>query len=963
MGHGTAADTIAAPDDIIWRVIDGPAVQVAELELQIRSGRSRAVLACLVLRHGRPVSLERLVDALWGDAPPRSARNSVQRFVSDLRRDLGPVADRIVTAPGGYVFAPASSDVVDVIDLETRRRVARNLFNRDDHESALAELEGGPDPCVEPLLSLGDSDFLALERIRMQELLLELFELQQRCRLRLAEFAETIDDGLRVAAAHPYREALWQQVIHAQLALGKEAAATQTFDRLRRVLADELDVPPSLGLEDLRERATRQTLVEVAQTHADVPETVSAPSLFGRGTDTLRIAERLARQRIVTIVGPGGVGKSALAAEVARMVVATTRKPCNVVELAPHQSADVVAAIGAEVGGTLSATGQGLHSIIERLGSEPRLLVLDNAEHVRAEVSDFLDSLVEHPASGAGLSILVTSRSPVGARGESVVRLDPLDQATARQLLEQRLEDGGIELGLVTDAEVDSLIELLDGLPLAVELAASALRVAGIGDLVRTPSAIELLVDRSEPAGSRHRSMEAAISFSLQSVDDAACSALLVLAHFGGGCGLDALTDALAQPTGWVLEALTAPIDQSLVHLERSGGDSRYRLLVPIREHLLRHLPAPDLAALRRLEAHFVGLVEQRLDEIKGEQPAAAVGLLRRELPNLQWAFGRAAERGDNDAMIRLVGALGLATGIAPEIGAQATLRGWSDRLAVAAEMMPVPEAHRAEVARCWGSYGSGDASWYEQVQGSLTDDPAIRALAAIGAFSEGRSAQGWAAFDASEAVGIADPYLRALACGCGAVIAVENAHPDAAKLADVAAATARGSRSPGIRFFGLMGTASLAFASGEFDRAERLMDQMLSTVEGQGLVALENLVLASSAMSLGYLVERRDPVPILERVFANYLAQNALDPASVAMTLDTAILVLKRRGREGDAAHLLGLATRLNLSIGVLRGPRTRFEQTVDASHALRTERTAARTANPIEVLRRTHEVLARLA
>ncbi|MGW5742475.1 BTAD domain-containing putative transcriptional regulator [Amycolatopsis sp. NPDC003861] len=556
-----------------WRP-DGAAVAVG-------GPRSRTLLALLALDAGRFVPADRLIDGMYGEHPPDGAANALQSQVSRLRTALKDLAPVEFTAAGyRLVVAP---DEVDVHRFERLARDGRALLKNGEPARA-AEVLGdalalwrGP-----AFTDLADAPFAAPQATRLEELRADAVDDHAEARLALGQ-AEDVLPGLReTVAAQPLRERPRAQLVRALAAAERPADALAAFEDARRTLADELGADPGPELAEAHLAVLR------GETEKPVLPAMPAQltSFVGRDAELRQVADLLGRARLVTLTGPGGTGKTRLAVEVATAQTG----PVAFVELAPHGGGAVAGAVLAALGLRESSRG-GPQDPVERLVSTLRtrevLLVLDNCEHVVEEAARLVARLL---AACPGLRVLATSREPLGITGEQLAPVPRLavpppgtSAAQARDFAAVRLfaeraaaSDPAFTLDESTIGDVQHVCAALDGLPLALELAAARVRSLELGEIAaRLDDRFRLLARGSRTAEARHRSLRGVVEWSWDLLTAEERELARRLAVFSGG----ATAAAAAEVCGADVDLLPELADKSLV--EAVGG--RFRMLETIR--------------------------------------------------------------------------------------------------------------------------------------------------------------------------------------------------------------------------------------------------------------------------------------------------------------------------------------------------------------------------------------------
>ncbi|GAA0487471.1 hypothetical protein Ade02nite_11570 [Paractinoplanes deccanensis] len=539
----------------------------------------RIVLARLALAAGRVVPTGELIEALWGDEPPDNAVGNLHSYVSRLRRHTG--SDAIRREPGGYRLALPP----DAIDTSRVERLVAAAGGQGDEQAAgtLAEALGlwrG-----DPLSDVADRLAFAPEVARLAEWRRHLREECLARRVAAGRAAETLPEIEAYATAEPMRERahlLWMRALHQT---GRTAEALAVARSFRERVVDEHGVDPSPALDELQQRILAED--PALRPAVRRPRPATPDRFFGRRDEMAELRASLSANRLTTVVGPGGVGKTRLTTE------ALTGDEL-VVELAERSvPADVAAAVAGALG--LRATPRGaVAAIAERLGGTPAVLVLDNCEHLLDAVRDLVDQiLVRCPR----VRVLATSRQRLGVAGERVLRLGPLPEQDRVALFCDRA--ALLRSGFPADGRSRELAaevcRLVDGLPLAVELAARREAVFGLAHLRdRLGEGLQVL----EPArgGDRATAVSATVEWSYRLLDPAAQRLLDRLAVCRGGFGLDALPYFAADAEPLLAEL----VDASLVVCDVDADPPRYRLLDTVRHVGLSHLESEQAASAHR---------------------------------------------------------------------------------------------------------------------------------------------------------------------------------------------------------------------------------------------------------------------------------------------------------------------------------------------------------------------------
>jgi predicted ATPase/DNA-binding SARP family transcriptional activator len=513
---------------------------------EVAAPRQRALVAMLALDAGRIVGHDRLIGGLY-ERPPAGAANALQSQVSRLRRALPGVV--VEHHPAGYrlVAEPADVDLHRCQELLAAGRGAQ----------ALALWRG-------PALADVDAPFAEEARQRLAEVFVD-------CVLA----GGTTDDLRGVVARYPLREDVRAALMRALHRDGRQTEALDVFARGRDLLADELGVDPSPVLADAHLEVLR-----AEAPHRGVPAQLT--SFVGRDDDVRRVAKWLQECRLVTLIGPGGTGKTRLAVEIAH------REPGEVAFVDLSATTDVARAlldgVGVREAGLLSAGAPDVETRLQAaLAGRDALLVVDNCEHVIEEAARVLGGIL---AACPEVKVLATSREALGITGETLSPVTALGTDAATRLFLDRAQ--AVKPGFTADhGLIAEVCRRLDGIALAVELAAARVRSLPLAEIAaRLDDRFRLLSKGSRTAAPRHRTLRAVVEWSWDLLTDAERDLAARFTVFHGGAGLDAATEV----TGSDVDTLTSLVDKSLVE---TIGD-RYRMLDTIRAFCAVH--APDLA-------------------------------------------------------------------------------------------------------------------------------------------------------------------------------------------------------------------------------------------------------------------------------------------------------------------------------------------------------------------------------
>ncbi len=654
------------------RVLGPVEVEVAGERRVPEVARVRALLGALALRVGRTVSTDELIDALWGDDPPRSAAKTLQGHVSALRRVLGP--DAIVTGPGGYALQ-IDPDDVDVASFERLVGTAREVAGpeprraRDLYGDALALWRG------QPLVDLADGPMRQGQLVRLEELRCAAIEGRIDAELRLGRHVEVLPELRRLVEEMPLREHLWEDLMIALYRDERQAEALDAYQELRRVLGDQLGIEPSTTLQELE---TAILLHDPALDETPQPPRHNIPSplssFVGRVQEIGQVEKCLNEHRLVTLLGPGGVGKSRLAIEAARRLLPNTTDGVWWVDLTGVSGPDVVLSHLASTLEVAPAPGVSLDAALEaHVRARSLLIVFDNCEHVHSSAAGLIKRVLE---AGASVRVLATSRVPLGLPGEFQHRVEPmavagLDDdplaADAVRLFIERAADRRVHID--DESELQAVAEIcraLDGLPLAIELVAARSRVLTPIELrAQVDQPGRLLALEGADFDQRHRSLEVTFDASYDLLDSSAQRLFERLAVFAGDFDLAAvIAVGVFEPvTAEPAEVVGSLVDASLLECADLGEGRRFRLLELVKSYAGRRLDERGEREIveRRHAHHYRDLAVAAGEEVEGANASAWFDVLRREDHNVRQAMCWLLEHGESTDALAFAGAVGRA--------------------------------------------------------------------------------------------------------------------------------------------------------------------------------------------------------------------------------------------------------------------------------------------------------------
>ncbi|GAA1985939.1 BTAD domain-containing putative transcriptional regulator [Amycolatopsis minnesotensis] len=651
--------------------------------LPVPGVRLRGLLVRLALAGGHAVEPGVLVDAIWAEEPPSGPGPALQTLVTRLRRALSPAdtaRDVVVQATGGYRLAVDAADV-DALRFEQLAAAGRERLRAGDPQAASAALTEavalwGADPGAEPAVIAAVAPTVATRLAQVSvEAVADLADAELS--LGRPELAATRLTGL--LAGHPAHERTAALLMDALAAAGRQAEALAVYERVRQTLADVLGTDPGTALRERHLRLLRPDPPTPAAVRTP-PGNLPAPltGIVGRDGELARIATLLTTGRLVTVLGPGGAGKTRLALEAARRQRHEYRDGAWLIDLAsvtePSKIATaVLAGIGLRGAAMLDARRQGeddeLDVLIGELGGRESLLLVDNCEHLIDAVAHLVAALLSRCSE---LRVLATSREPLAVDGEALVPLAPLALPGTDDGVEQARSAASVRLfteraaavrpGFDVDAttlpDIVRVVHGLDGMPLALELAAARLRTLSLPDLADgLADRFRLLTTGSRTAPPRHRTLRAVIAWSWELLGEHERTVAERISVLPGGvtaASATAVCDGTTVPTGDIPELLAILVDRSLLHLVPATG--RYRMLETIREYGIDRLTgtggegvARDLAA-----AHFTELMASHDAALRGPGQRSAMMAISAEYDNALAALRHLCATHDSAGAIAL---------------------------------------------------------------------------------------------------------------------------------------------------------------------------------------------------------------------------------------------------------------------------------------------------------------------
>jgi len=911
-------------------VLDGRAVALG-------APKQRGLLAVLLVNRGRVVSAEQLVDGLWGESPPASAVQSLQVYVHGLRRALG--SERIETAGRGY-RAVVGEEELDLDRFERALgsgRAALEAGRADDAAEdlceALALWRGSA------LAGLPEELRRAAEADRLEEMRLTALELRYDAELACGRHDAVVAELETLTAENPYRERFLHQRLLALYRADRQAEALEVYRDTRRLLADELGLEPSPALQELERAILRQdpSLAAPAPPNRTAkPLPVSPTPLVGRRLELAAVSALFRDEgaRLVTLTGPGGTGKTRLALAVAHALEPELRNGAVFVGLAPVSNPELLLPTIAE------ALDVRENEVRECLQERRMLLVLDNFEQLLAAAPLVADLLAAAPR----LFAIATSRAPLRIAAEHEYPVPPFDtpdaglpfealvQTDALRLFSARARavDPGFELDTATAPDIARVCRRLDGLPLAIELAAARSKLLAPAELLeRLEREPNLLPGGPRDAPARQRTLAATIHWSYDLLDPEERVAFARLGVFSGGCTLEAAERVCAV----TLDTLASLVDHSLLRRR----DSRFTMLETVRHFAVERLEEDGADEVRLRHAEWLTELAEaaKAANLAGDDPVPWLDRLEAEHSNIRAALGWGL---DADADVEL--ALRLVTALRPfwEVrGHWAEGLRWAEQ-ALAADQAPPPDLRASAVAFAAGAaLRLGDVARAEELYGE------VLAL--------------------SRDAGDVEGEARALS-DLGTVASVSGDLADARRLLEESVARYRELEVPRGLAIALSNLGDAAAQEHHFEEAiavttEALAIQRELADRGRQAISLYNL---------GYYhLQRGEVEPAREWLEHAVALTFELGYKEVmAYVLASFVRICLLDGEPGRAAYLAGVADQLQADAGVLIQPVERglFEEAKAAAEEVLGEEygTAhdAGSAAPLEEALREGGVLA---
>ncbi|HEX4818878.1 MAG TPA: BTAD domain-containing putative transcriptional regulator [Acidimicrobiales bacterium] len=653
-------------------------------DIVIPTGKQQALLALLAVNVGRVVQTEHVVDALWGEDPPPRVRNGLQALASKLRSALG-AAELILMRGGGYVL-DLPSDAVDINRFEALVADARAAAADEAERAVALFVQADALWRGDVLADFAYDDFAQPTIARLTELRLAAIEERLDLEAALGGADNAIIELEALVAAHPLRERLRGQLMIALYRAGRQADALQVFQEGRRVLAEELGLDPGPELRRLEAAILAQDPVLDAPTargaaaqragarRGTIPEALTP--MIGREQELRELTGLAADNRFISLVGPGGVGKTRLAVEVARVESRTLEDGGYLVELAPVGDPG---AVGAAIASALDVPDAA--RLDELIGDRELLIVLDNCEHVIDAAAAVAEHLLR---SCARLRLVVTSREALRVGGETVWPVSPLALDDAEQLFVDRARAAGasFELNDELTPVVADICARLDGLPLAIELAAARSRALPMQQIAsRLNDRFRLLTGGSRTALPRQQTLRAVVDWSYELLFDAEQRVFERLSVFPGGCDLATAEAVCADDivaADDVADLIQALVDKSLVVAQSTHDAVRFTQLQTLAQYGHEKLTARGDAKRMRdaMAAHFVRFCSEGKAAFTGPTQRSWLMTINQERDNVRAALEWAVANDDTESAMVIAGGSSWAHWLA---GTHAEGRRWLD--------------------------------------------------------------------------------------------------------------------------------------------------------------------------------------------------------------------------------------------------------------------------------------------
>jgi len=601
----------------------------------ISSPNQRIVLATLALEPGRTVSTDALMDAIWSDDVPDSGLQTLRSYVSRLRAELGKA---LVSTSGGY------SLTIDPLDTDAGRFEALIEAAPGQHPERAVEIFTAALDLWrgEPLANTGDGLAMSAHRRRLEGLHAHAVEQLALAHVMVGRPESAVAPMEQLTTAEPVREQAWAVLARAHIGAGRPTDAVRAV-AAARVALSEAGLEPSPLLLQVEADAFAGTSAPGGDQSPARTVATATSSLVGREQDLAHVVELLDEARIVTLLGPGGVGKTRLSHAVVDERIDNHRQGVRMVELGSIVTGAAVA-LAVVDGLGLSAEGHSAMDALSSAGSLDMLVVLDNCEHVIEEVALVVDAMVR---GGPAVRVLTTSRERIGVDGEHAHPVRPLDAVgdnpPGRELFIQRARAAApdVEITIADRSTIDRIVRRVDGLPLAIEMAAAQLTSMGLDELAELlEHHLGTLRSTKRTGDARHRTLGAVIEWSealLAAGEKEVLAQMSVFADAVGRYDIDAVLGS-----SQASRSAASLADRSLLVVDRTMPTTRYRMLETVKHHASARLEDGQNLAARHAN-HFASVLEDIDSDLRSTREPLAVDRLSattREIRrSMRWAI------------------------------------------------------------------------------------------------------------------------------------------------------------------------------------------------------------------------------------------------------------------------------------------------------------------------------------
>ena len=943
-----------------FRVL-GPLEAVRDGEpVPLDARKPRALLGLLLIHANQVLSTDRILEEIWGDDQPGGGRRTLQVHISKLRRALEPdrksgqTAEVLVTRSGGYSLV-VDPDRIDAVRFEHLIERARQMGASQPERASATLSEALAMWRGQPYEDFGYESFAQGEIRRLEELKLTAIEDRIEADLATGRHAESVGELRALTQEHPLRERLWRLLMLSLYRSGRQGDALRAYQGARKQLGDELGIEPSPELRRLEEEIlfqdpSLQLAHEPASPQHNLPARVT--TFLGRDEEIAQLNRLLPTVRQVTLIGAGGVGKTSLAIEAARELAGGLRDGAWLVDLAPLQEPGLVAQAVADVIGVGEVQhAEPLPALADRMRLKQLLLILDNCEHLVQACADLADSLLR---TAPGVAVLATSRQALQIPGETVLHIQPFPvppaddpsvwlaadagQYDAVRLFEARASAAGGDFVLddVTAPAVVEICQRLDGIPLALELAAAQTAFLSASEIAaRLTDRLAAVTGGGGTRPARHRTLRGMIEWSYDLLEDSEQALFDRLSVFEGDFSLAAVEAVGAErdtADEQPVDLLGRLVGKSMVVAATGhGAETRFRLLETLRAFGRERLEERgETPSVRSLHMRFYrDLVEQAESALRNPPRAAPVDVLQLEYPNIRVALQWSLDHEDIAESARFAGGLLWLWHFRLH-----TMEGWRWLERMLADAVNAPPAVRMRILgpAASASWGIGDLLRAQavcdeavEVARSLGDREGL----ADGLFARGRVAlaQGEAAapsfFAESAAVAeeLGDRWRRARA-----QLLVAVGEPETRASLEEGLAVFRAAEDGHFEAVTLTQLGRVALAEGDLGEAKR--------VNGE---AINLMVMLGYRKDLPYALYQLSAIHRLEHELAQAAAfgSRALD---VAAEFEQPLLISKslmhlaaaacESGLWADAARLFGASTAIRQGMGA--ASLTQWERSV---------------------------------